>query len=112
MFTAIRAVALTFAALCLLVAFAAAGAGQPGAALIPGLLGAGIIAAVLLERTRYRSATAEHSGEDPGPGGGESGPPEPRFRPTDEVFVDPPSGRLMRVYLDDRSGERRYVAER
>ncbi len=48
-----------------------------------------------------------------GPGDGE--PPdatlEPRFRPTDEVFMDPTSGRKMRVWLDPRSGERRYRAE-
>ena len=36
---------------------------------------------------------------------------EPRFRPTDEVFIDPTSGRKMRVWLDPRSGERRYRAD-
>jgi hypothetical protein len=31
--------------------------------------------------------------------------------PTTELFVDPTSHRLMRVYVDSRTGERRYKAE-
>jgi hypothetical protein len=34
--------------------------------------------------------------------------PDPRFQPTQEVFRDPRSGRSMRVYVDERTGERRY----
>jgi hypothetical protein len=41
---------------------------------------------------------------------GESGRPQPDWRPTDEVFNDPSTNRVMRVWLD-RSGERRYVPE-
>jgi len=37
--------------------------------------------------------------------------PDPRFLPTTEIFVDPTSRRLMRVYVDPRTGERRYRAE-
>ena len=87
-----------------------------GADGIPGLWavvlgGAGIIA-ITLERRRYRSETAERSGHPPGPGGGEdAGSLEPRFRRTEEAFVDPTSGKLMRVYVDARTGERRYVAQ-
>ena len=72
----------------------------------------GIVAGVW-ERTRYRSLAAERGDAPPGPGGGE--PPdalEPRFKRTDEVFVDPTTGRVMRVYLDASTGERRYRAER
>ena len=58
-----------------------------------------IVAAI--EVMRYRS----------GPGGGESGRPENRFKPTDEVFVDPTTQTRMRVYTDGRTGERKYVAE-
>jgi hypothetical protein len=36
---------------------------------------------------------------------------EPRFRPTDEVFRDPASGRLTRVHVDPSTGERRYWTE-
>jgi hypothetical protein len=72
----------------------------------------GVLAvAAVLERTRYRSETAERLHEAPGPGGGETEAVEPRFRPTDEVFIDPTSGRRMRVLLDPRTGERRYIAE-
>jgi hypothetical protein len=77
------------------------------------MLGAGaiLLIAAAIEVTRYRSEHAERSGADPGPGGGESKAVEPRFRPTDEVFVDPTSRMRMRVYSDPRTGERRYVPE-
>jgi hypothetical protein len=68
-----------------------------------------LVAAV--EVMRYRSEAAEANRATPGPGGGETGRPEARFKPTDEVFVDPTSQRRMRVYTDGRTGERRYVAE-
>jgi hypothetical protein len=102
--------------LLLLGGMAVAGAAGPGGDLFAGLFlfipGALCIAAVVLERTRYRSLHAETTGEGPGPGGGERGAPGPRFRPTDERFVDPTSGVPMRVWLDAATGERRYVAER
>jgi hypothetical protein len=41
---------------------------------------------------------------------GESDRPQPDWRPTDEVFNDPSTNRVMRVWLDG-SGERRYVPE-
>ena len=66
----------------------------------------------VLERQRYRSEAAERAMDPPGRGGGETaGQVEPRFRPTDEVFVDPTTQQRMRVLLDGRTGERRYVAE-
>lgn len=70
-----------------------------------------LLVAAIIETTRYRSQDAERSKATPGPGGGETGPLERRFRPTDEVFVDPTSNHRMRVYVDSRTGERRYVAE-
>jgi hypothetical protein len=82
----------------------------PGLWLI--VTGGVLMLVAVLERTRYRSEAAERANEPPGPGGGETpGVVEPRFRPTDEVFVDPTTGRRMRVLLDARTGERRYVAE-
>jgi hypothetical protein len=36
---------------------------------------------------------------------------DPRFQPTEEVFLDHRSGRVMRVYADPETGERRYVPE-
>jgi hypothetical protein len=40
----------------------------------------------------------------------ESNRPGPGWQRTDEVFNDPSTNRLMRVWLDE-SGERRYVLE-
>lgn len=84
-------------------------AGFGGAWLIIG--GAVLVIGALIEASRYRSQAAEHSKLSPGPGGGETGPLEPRFQQTPEVFMDPTSDRRMRVYVDARTGERRYVAE-
>jgi hypothetical protein len=75
--------------------------------------GAFLVVVVAAERQRYRSAAAERSNTQAGPGGGErpGETMEPRFRPTSEVFIDPTSGHRMRVLLDPDTGERRYVAE-
>jgi hypothetical protein len=86
-----------------------------GGATIAGLetvaLAAAMMIAAVLQRSGYRSEAAERSNEAPGPGGGESGPMDPRFAPTREVFIDPTSHLLMRVYEDPRTSERRYRAE-
>lgn len=76
-------------------------------------MGGVLVAAIALERQRYRSTAAELSKAAPGPGGGETpgSPLEARFHPTAEVFVDPTSGHRMRVLVDPATGERRYVAE-
>ena len=87
------------------------GAVFAGAALWLIVAGGILVIAVVLERTRYRSEAAERTSETAGPGGGETAAVEARFRPTDEVFVDPTSHRRMRVLVDTRTGERRYVAE-
>jgi hypothetical protein len=92
-------------------------AALPGAGAIPGLelvgFGAFLVVIVAIERHRYRSAAAERTNAPIGPGGGEpyGAPLEPRFRPTSEVFIDPTTGRRMRVVIDPANGERRYVAE-
>jgi hypothetical protein len=101
--------------LCILGGFGLAATTGPGGNLasalflfIPGVV---MIAAVILERTRYRSLHAERTGDGSGPGGGEPGAPEPRFRRTDERFVDPTTHVAMRVWVDPATGERRYVPE-
>lgn len=76
--------------------------------LVPGVL---LVGAVLLERVRYRSLHAERTGDAPGAGGGETAHPEPRFRPTGEIFVDPTTHVRMRVWSDPATGERRYVPD-
>ena len=73
--------------------------------------GAVLIIVALIEVNRYRSEAAEKQRAAAGPGGGETGPPEARFRRTDEVFVDPTTQQRMRVFTDPQTGERRYVAE-
>ena len=73
--------------------------------------GAVLLAGVMLERTRYRSLNAERTGDGHGPGGGETTHLEARFRPTEERFVDPTTGVPMRVWIDPKSGDRRYVPE-
>ena len=88
---------------------AAAGAALVALSLIAG--GAILSVAAVFEVMRYRSEAAEANRGRPGPGGGESERPEARFRPTDEVFVDPTTQRRMRVYADRATGQRRYVAE-
>ena len=77
------------------------------------LVGLALLIASIVERWRYRSESAERTGLPTGPGGGEpvDEPLETRFRRTDEAFIDPTSGRQMRVWLDPQSGERRYRAE-
>src|SRR5689334_18628458 len=76
-------------------------------------MGAFLVIVVAIERQRYRSAAAEGSNAPTGPGGGEpSGAPvEARFRPTSEQFIDPTTNIAMRVLVDPKTGERRYVAE-
>ncbi len=81
------------------------------AALVLFVPGAVLLVAVILERTRYRSLEAERSGAGHGPGGGEPRGVEGRFTATEERFVDPTSGVTMRVFIDPRTGEQRYVPE-
>ncbi len=82
------------------------------AGLVSLVTGGILIVAIALERSRYRSMASDRSNPPIGPGGGEPERSlEPRFRPTDEVFVDPTSQARMRVHVDPTTGERRYVAE-
>jgi hypothetical protein len=76
------------------------------------VIGAGLIGVLAFERMRYHSAAEEPPPPAVSPGGDPTGEAlEPRFRPTPEVFVDPTSGRAMRVFIDPQSGERRYRVE-
>jgi hypothetical protein len=97
--------------LLILAGLAAAGAGAGWTGIWITVVGAAMVVALVIERQRYRSDEADSGFEPHGPGGGEPGPIEPRFRPTDELFLDPTTRYLMRVHVDPRTGERRYVAE-
>jgi hypothetical protein len=110
----VRVIIGVFGAILLLGGLALALSGVPGGpvgALWLIISGGVLVVAAVIEVSRYRSEAAERTRQDPGPGGGESGALESRFRPTEEVFIDPTSQRRMRVYSDPRTGERRYVAE-
>lgn len=67
--------------------------GDPSATgmIVPGVV---ILAAMALERWRYRPDTT--AGSD-------------GWVKTDERFVDPETGRLMEVHFNPRTGERRYA---
>jgi hypothetical protein len=110
-----RGLVLVFGTLLTLAGLASVAASRDAA--IPGVwlvvAGLVLIIAAIIERFRYRSEVADRSGLPVGPGGGEptDAPLEARFQRTDEVFVDPTSERRMRVWVDQRSGERRYRAE-
>jgi len=112
--TSTRLVVAAVATLMLVGGIAAIAVG--GATAMSGLWlvisGAVVLVALAIERNRYRSEDAERSFESVGPGGGEPpGQLDPRFRRTDETFVDPTTGVTMRVFVDRTNGERRYVAE-
>lgn len=109
--TSLRWIGFAIGGLFILGGFATAAAGGEVSGVWAIILGAAIAIAAVLQRPRYRSSAAELSHSDAGPGGGEDGFLEPRFLPTNEAFVDPTSRRLMRVYVDPRTGERRYRAE-
>ena len=86
--------------------------GDRSTGLVTILIGAAILIAVVYERSRYRSAEADGRNDKPGPGGGEPvGALPAGFRATTEVFIDPATGRRMRVYLQPATGDRRYMAE-
>jgi hypothetical protein len=74
-----------------------------GEAVVSGVMavafGAAIMVAILFQRERYRANDTAGSKSAPGPGAGESG------------FTDPTTRHVMRVYVDPRTGERRYRAE-
>lgn len=60
------------------------------------VLGVGALLVAAFEQVRYRS---------------DSTAPGSPFQRTDEAFIDPTTGRQMRVYVDPTTGERRYHAE-
>jgi hypothetical protein len=106
-----RIVVGVIGALMVIGGLVAIAAGQPAAGVWTIVLGGVGIAAVALERSRYRSEASERSAGDHGPGGGEPSKPAAPFRPTDELFIDPTSGQRLRVYINPATGDRRYYAD-
>ncbi len=60
---------------------------------VPGLV---LLLGLLVERWRYKRVTERRPGPD--------------WVPTSERFVDPESGKLVTVFYQPSTGERRYVA--
>jgi len=93
-FGAARIVVLLFGLTLLIAGIALIGL-QGGAGTITGLWVGGtglvIMVATLVERVRYRSDATDRAGDPAGPAGGEplGTRLDPRFRRSDEVFVDP-----------------------
>src|SRR6188508_2589412 len=110
MYAILRVLVVAFSVLCLIGGLAVIVAGGPAA--LSGLwliaLGAVGLLAVAFEQTRYHSEAAERGDESPGNAGIDDGPLDPRFRATDERFVDPTTRQQLRVWVDPASGERRY----
>ena len=72
-------------------------AGWRLAAILPlAFWGTVLAGGVLIERWRYRPLTDQPAGPD--------------WQVTPERFVDPESGRLVTVFFNPATGERRYVA--
>ena len=93
----LRAGLLVFGCVMLAAAALAALAGCRPAATIPlAVWGAIFAGGVLIERWRYKRLS------DDRPGRG--------WQATTERFVDPETGRLVTVFLNPATGERRYVA--
>ena len=110
MYATLRVLVAVISLLCLiggLAVIAAGGRAAPGGLWLIVIGAAGLIA-VAFERTRYLSEAAERGGDAPGSAGLDDGAPDPRFRATDERFVDPTTRQRMRVWVDPASGERRY----
>ena len=90
----LRGIAVVVAALCFAGAGVAVVAGVAFLALQPLALGVLIVVGVLFERWRYKPSV-QAAGAD--------------FVATEERFIDADTGRPVRVWVDPKSGERRYV---
>jgi hypothetical protein len=93
---ALRGAALTVGAVSAVGALALAFARCLPAAGLFALGAAALFVGLLIERWRYKPLT------EPRPG--------PDWQATEERFVDPETGKLVTVYFNPATGERRYVA--
>jgi pimeloyl-ACP methyl ester carboxylesterase len=93
----LRAALVVIGGIILVGAAIGALAGWRLAAILPLVFWGAILAgAVLVERWRYRPLTDQRPGRD--------------WQATQERFVDPESGRLVTVFFNPATGERRYIA--
>lgn len=92
----LRSVVLAFAVCILVVSALAAAVGATGA-WVPVIWGAILLASLVFERFRYKPLVR--------------GVPGPSWERTSERFVDDETGKLVTVYIEKATGERRYVEE-
>ena len=113
MFAIIRVLLAIFGGGLFIIGLLLVVGGGPAAAagIWPIISGGVVLIAVVLERQRYRSQATEQTVATFGPGGGEPGALPSNFTATDERFIDPTTSIAMRVWIDARTGERRYRAE-
>ncbi len=93
----LRTVVLAIGAVALLCGLIALATGASPPALVFGTWGAILVAAVLVERFRYKPLAPSR----PGPG----------WQRTAERFVDDETGQNVTVYIEPGTGERAYVRE-
>ena len=94
----LRAALLVIGGVMLAAAAIGALAGCRLAAMIPlAVWGAILAGGVLVERWRYQRLTDDRPGRN--------------WQATPESFVDPETGRLVTVFFNPATGERRYVAD-
>jgi hypothetical protein len=92
---AVRLLIAAVGVVAVVIGLPALASGQPDG-LIWLVLGVAALLVAAFEQVRYRfDATA----------------PGLPFQRTDEAFIDPTTGRRMRVYVNPTTGERRYHAE-
>ncbi|MEP6681212.1 MAG: hypothetical protein ABJB65_07000 [Chloroflexota bacterium] len=97
MHAAVRILTAVIAGLLIAVGLLAIAIGQVLGGAWTLLVGLAGVVAVLYEQRRYGAERPLDV--------------DARFQPTDEVFVDPSTGRRMRVHIDPQTGERRYLPE-
>ena len=93
----LRSLVIALGAICFAGGLFGLLAGAWPVAFGPLILGALLLLGTLWERVRYKPLEVVK------PGAG--------FVPTDERFVDDETGKVVRVYLEPATGERRYVLE-
>jgi hypothetical protein len=81
---------------CLVLGLMLAEWGVTGPAIIVFVWGVLLFIGLAFERWRYKPLRDERLG--------------PQWSATDERFVDPETGRLVTVYFNQATGERRYIA--
>jgi hypothetical protein len=93
----LRNLVIALGVLCILGGAAAIATGAWPGAFGPMIFGALLLLGTIWERLRYKPV--------------EQGSPGPGWVATGERFVDDDNGQMVRVWIEPRSGERRYIRD-